>query len=495
MSTSHWTPPPTPTPPTPSTSWAPPPPPSSPPSSAAPTKKLLIFAGVGLGALAIVSVLFLIFVSLGGTSGSTQNDEVKSAQKTDADFLTWRDKKQKFVAKGAVNIDEAIAGKKYGWWDKQFVLPNESAAKAAVKRRLRPDIQLISLTPVSHEVTGQEMSVTYQLEVRPKSSLYTVPIRPMEINDPSLGEYRKLTQYLMPSDDLPPGYAYLPEAKRLIAEGGKIQRLEWVVRTAVKEENTWKILDAEPILLQSDPELEGRLLKIHGASEPDLIRADWQIANMDIRRQTEFDRFNNRILQIKDQVANMAEKRKLELPEIQPESDIKELVSSYRKDRSAALPSKAKMDSSKFGGSGSGEPTKTAVRIGGTAGTGAAIGALAGGGEAAGIGALAGVLGGLLYDAVSKGNDKKKFEAQKKADYNRQASAHSYAVKAMESDVRSYESKLRAEHQKQKAHRESLLRLIEKECKELETKLIAEYEKELKDAAQQRRQALGYTTL
>jgi hypothetical protein len=45
---------------------------------------------------------------------------------------------------------------------------------------------------------------------------------------------------------------------------------------------------------------------------------------------------------------------------------------------------------------------KQALIIGGTAGAGAAIGAIAGGGKGAGIGAAAGGVGGLIYDLVTR---------------------------------------------------------------------------------------------
>jgi len=44
---------------------------------------------------------------------------------------------------------------------------------------------------------------------------------------------------------------------------------------------------------------------------------------------------------------------------------------------------------------------KSAMIVGATAGTGAAIGALAGGGKGAGIGALAGGVGGFIYDRMT----------------------------------------------------------------------------------------------
>jgi hypothetical protein len=73
------------------------------------------------------------------------------------------------------------------------------------------------------------------------------------------------------------------------------------------------------------------------------------------------------------------------------------------------------MISSKWGGDGSGEPTKSAERIGGGtvagAAGGAAFGAAAGdAGLGAGIGAGVGLLGGLIYDGVSKNNDKERYQ-------------------------------------------------------------------------------------
>lgn len=46
--------------------------------------------------------------------------------------------------------------------------------------------------------------------------------------------------------------------------------------------------------------------------------------------------------------------------------------------------------------------TKSALIVGGSAATGAAIGALAGGGKGAGIGALAGGAGGFIYDQMTR---------------------------------------------------------------------------------------------
>ena len=65
-------------------------------------------------------------------------------------------------------------------------------------------------------------------------------------------------------------------------------------------------------------------------------------------------------------------------------------------------------------GDGSGEPTRSAERIGGGAAAGAAGGAAFGAaagdaGEGAGIGAGVGLLGGIIYDAVSKNNDKERY--------------------------------------------------------------------------------------
>ena len=69
-------------------------------------------------------------------------------------------------------------------------------------------------------------------------------------------------------------------------------------------------------------------------------------------------------------------------------------------------------------GSGSGEPTRTAARVGGGTAAAGAVGAIAdsmsgGTGTTGGlIGAGLGLLGGFAYDTVSKNADRKKFDAQ-----------------------------------------------------------------------------------
>jgi len=104
--------------------------------------------------------------------------------------------------------------------------------------------------------------------------------------------------------------------------------------------------------------------------------------------------------------------------------------------------------STKFGGSGSGEPTKTAARSLGGAATGAAIGSLAGGGDGAGIGAAAGFLGGIIYDAVSKANDEKKArdaaEARKRALQAKLNQAKQAADRFFSAEVEMLKNKIRA---------------------------------------------------
>lgn len=104
--------------------------------------------------------------------------------------------------------------------------------------------------------------------------------------------------------------------------------------------------------------------------------------------------------------------------------------------------------SNKFGGSGSGEPTKTAARGLGGAATGAAIGSLAGGGDGAGIGAAAGFLGGMIYDAVSKANDEKKArnaaEARKRALQAKLNQAKQAADRFFSAEVEMLKNKIRA---------------------------------------------------
>ncbi len=443
---------------------------------------LFLCAGFALG---------ITLLNLSAGTGSTEDDEVATASKQQADLALWREGMRKLRAGSPLSpVDEKAES--YGWWKKRFQLPNEDAVRAALRRRLPEEVRLVSIEPIRHEKTDEGMSVTYRVQLKPTASLFLVPVRPLTLDDPSQADVKHLAKYLLASEDLEAGYTYLPEAKQQIAAAKEVQTVEWTVRRAVQDEKkVWRIVDAEPIPVGRDTKLEEKLLEFGAVAEPDVVRGELQVAQMAMRRQATFDQFIARIKQMRGQVEAAQQARIQTLPPLPEPQQIQSLVSQYRKDRMASVPSSPSRDNSKFGGSGSGEPTRSAARVGGGAASGAAIGAMAGGGEGAGWGALGGLVGGLIYDAVSKSNDKKRFEQAKESRYQSAVSSRNSAVRAAEKDIASYEAGLRAEFKAAQIQRQADLAQIDMAAKQQWTELLGGYEKEMMAAAQQRSQALG----
>lgn len=390
---------------------------------------------VAIGGLVLVVLLGtgLLLARLSRAPGSTHNDEVNSAKKQASDFATWSSSLRRIEGSGELPGAAKVApededGKKVSAWDKWFVLPNETAVRAALLRRLPKEIKLVSLVPQSYEKNEDELSVNYLVTVRLKAPLYLVPISRIKFTQPELMKYQRLTQYVLASNDLAPGLTYDDAAAKQVSEGRKNLTFFWKVNRAAIEDGKWQVLDADPIFLQQIPALEEKLVNASGGRAL-VLRTQAEVDTMATARDGALTTFATRLKSIDDQ------------------------VSKFRSERMAGVPGKVSRSSAKFGGSGSGEPTRSAARIGGGAASGAAIGALAtgGSGEAAGIGAGAGFVAGLIYDAVSKSNDKKKFEAAKERDYQERLAARNAALRGAEREVAQYEQQLIDEYEKELA--------------------------------------------
>ncbi len=391
-----------------------------------------------LGIIGAIVILVLVgsgvlVARLVQAPGSTRNDEVNSAKKQASDYATWTASLKRIEGSGELPNSAKVApedeeGKKVSAWDKWFILPNETAVRAALLRRLPKEIKLVSLVPQSYEKNEDELSVNYLVTVRLKAPLYLVPISRIKFTQPDLMKYQRLTQYVLASTDLAPGLTYDDAAAKQVSEGRKNLTFFWKINRAAIEDGKWQVLDADPIFLQQIPALEERLVNASGGRAL-VLRTQAELDTMATARDEALTAFATRLKSIDDQVGK------------------------FRSERMAGVPGKVSRSSAKFGGSGSGEPTKSAARIGGGAASGAAIGALAtgGDGEAAGIGAGAGFVAGLIYDAVSKSNDKKKFEAAKERDYQERLAARNAALRGAEREVAQYEQQLLNEYEKELA--------------------------------------------
>lgn len=395
-----------------------------------------------LAALVLLFLVGLLLVNLGRTAPSVANDEIQSLDKLKADFGQWR------MARDAVNRDGVAAlapsapadGPKISWWQRTFELPHEKSVRAALERRLSPDAGLRGFEPVRVTKSPEGVAVDYRVHLRLASAMYLCPVEDVQLPQPALARYKKLARYLVASDDLPAGRRFALDQKRLLAPKGTDLQLPWAVRRAVVQEGKWKVLDAEPLALGRNPVFEQVLL--------DPERAAFAPARpSDLSPKTTPVPAGNRapvwLVRSEEELRRDAAREDAELQLLAARARaIEDELSQLRQRLAADLPAVPARDTTRFGGSGSGEPTKTGVRVGGGAAAGAGIGALAGGGSGAGWGALGGAVAGGIYDAVSKSNDRKRLETAQEREYQGKLSAYNAAKKRADAQVAARETEL-----------------------------------------------------
>lgn len=365
--------------------------------------------------------------------GSVENDEPVGWRQTGLyqnELTRLRADWLQHMQEGGGRMIAAPAGQKsISWWDKRRKLPNEVAVKAALQRRLGKDWELLQVEPISYVAHDQFVEVDYQVTVRPLADIERA--RVVAMKDRMSGESEAMlqrAQWLIGAPWLPAGLAIQPAGGLPVVPAGQKITLPWKVEDARVEDGVWRIFKAGPLAIE----------------EPVRRPDDWVQASMrrtDILLTAEQLRQSSRVLE--QSVANLrAELERIEEQVRQAEAEVQ-----------ASIPPRPSRSKEQFGGAGSGEPTKTGMRVVGGAATGASIGAIAGGGEGAGWGALGGAILGGVYDVASKAGDKKRFEQQKEAEYQRQ--------------LRSYESARRQAEARIKNLRPALL-------KELDTRLARE---------------------
>lgn len=274
-------------------------------------------------------------------------------------------------------------------------VPEESGVK---KRLEEMGLEVGSLELFEIRETPNGSEIVYQVYAMLKDDLYEVPVTEWSPADPNLLIFRDV---LIFNEKLGPGACYhIPGAV-----------------TSGRSEDTmilaWKVKSDVPfgkVRYDSLPFPKGTLTK----SMLDRIAADQGEIEADLAQHF---------------------------------SEIATKTEAYHAEQKQGIQDPSTV-SSKFGGSGSGEPTKTAARGLGGAATGAAIGSLAGGGDGAGIGAAAGFLGGMIYDAVSKANDEKKAreaaQARKRALQAKLDQAKQAADRFFSAEVEMLKNKIRA---------------------------------------------------
>lgn len=382
----------------------PPPLPTAPKSSAPSALGKWVWGGVVvLCLIAGISAAVLLAMR---SNGSTANDEIPSESKQNDDYRLW--KKEFTQLANAANTQKEFAfpaadGKqKISWWESFRNLPHEESVRAALKRRLPDGFRLVSFEPVKTTAIPEGMSVEYRVRLKSASSQFLVPVAEMKPNPNWPKRAQQLqTTLLITSDRIPPGKIVQTKSKVPLLAEGAVVTVPWTIREATKENNVWKIVDAEPLYYQRSTEFETRLFSETPATAMQLVRSQQEIETILDQQQKQLAWYADRITKIQTAVAQ------------------------FKQDRLANVPS------AKFGGSGSGEPTRTAARVGGGAAGGAAIGAAAGGGEGAGWGALGGLVAGGIYDLVSKSNDKKEKQA-----------AHDRALSAARNEISQFEKQL-----------------------------------------------------
>jgi hypothetical protein len=382
-------------------------PPSRPPSFEPPARGALpAFVGT-LGALVLFALLaaggyftYHAIHSAATTHPVVSSSEVKnSGPHPLSDASTWalgQEPATKLEGDGTSDV---------GWWTRTFYLPATDKVQGYLQNE---GLTVSRLEPLHYEDSPQARTITYQVDAEVPTQLLRVPRATWSPSDPDL---RPFASVLVLNNGLPAGQFWNTAAPTVAEQPGAKLDFAWKV--------SW---DKSTNSVTTD-----RLPYNDGVfTQPQI---------------TEFqDETNNTIAQLRTQIAAIDAKT---------QADVQAKLAQV-----PANPPRPELLSSRWGGNGSGEPTKSAERMGGGtlagAAGGAAIGAAAGdAGLGAGIGAGAGLLGGFIYDTVSKNNDRERYQRRVAAENSERMGDWRSQVRAL--DQQRDQVKQEGETQKQQA--------------------------------------------
>jgi hypothetical protein len=254
-----------------------------------------------------------------------------------------------------------------GWWTKLFYLPKADAVTGYFKAQ---GLDVAKVVPLHYEDDKESRTITYQVFAQVPAQLVKLRQNSWAPNDPDL---RPFEHVVVLNEGLPAGVFWNTQNPAVEAEAGA--QLNFACK--VRWDKNFNTVTTDRLPYTDSVFTQEQVSKIQSQTSGTIAALQAQVQ------------------QISTQVQNDTQAK---LAQVAPN------------------PPKPELMSHQWGGDGSGEPTKSAERIGGGtlagAAGGAAFGAAAGdAGMGAGIGAGVGLLGGLIYDGVSKSNDRKRYEA------------------------------------------------------------------------------------
>jgi len=255
-------------------------------------------------------------------------------------------------------------------WIQSWSLPKESQVVAFLEKS---GLKIGKIEPVDFQKNKTGVTATYQVYATVPTRLYRMTSRKW---NPKEKELKRFGSSIVFNPGLPAGEAWDTQSAEIAADAGKKLTFTW----KITQDDVYKTTTTDALVFGNNL-----------FTEQQVRDSQAQTANAIAGLQREVN-------------------------------DIEKQVADYKSSQLAQVPAdppRPGLLSKKWGGSGSGEPTRTGVRAVGGAAAGAGIGALAGGGNGAAIGAGAGLLGGLIYDGVSKSNDREDFEKKVDAENNR----------------------------------------------------------------------------